>query len=804
MRIESIDIRGFGCLVDRVFDLPRDRAVLVIADNEHGKSTLAAAITAGICGLPRGTRAAKPRDVCCPWAGGDYALTLRLESQGRGLVVERDFARDRFTVRDAATNRDVSSEFDEDMAASILRLPREDFARIALILGKEVHRFDSSVGLKSRLTELVEGSRDADAEAAIAAIEDARYMLGGKSIKIETAVKRLSESRDRALREMSRLDEQIDAAEQETRELGELQRRHEELTDRIARLDAEYREACLAEVRERLQSAREHAEAIEKLRGELTQLASYESFPAGRADQLTTAATRRDGLQSRLGEIEKRMGASRDEAARLKSALDQETRFASATDQDVARLGGCVDAMEDAAKKTEQIRAEYAAMKRFGSSRLWGAVGAAGCLGAVVCIALMILQLLSPAASAVGAVLSGIAAAAGLTFLARGGRQGAELRAKLEQTQEFHDSAAGRTKDQLSFLGVCCDGGDVAEIARRSKDALAKYLADRKRLADLQADIASMERDMADLRRKIGDEDDLLHAIFDESGIDCALPLNEARKQFDEGLRHCRRYREIRDSLLPALEARSVSAEEIATLEAREAELAHDAGEDMAQRASAEVESERQAARGELDRTTARLRELEGRIGTLVDNYRRQYPILQERAEGLGAELAKVSRFGQALEAAGRTLREVAQSTRRRWATALNDRAAAILPHLNPDYDTLLFDDNLDFTIRRVSDGRVLDKAVVDSALSTGAKDQVYLAARLACAAEISCAEPIPIILDDPFIAFDDSRFESALRYVVGEVARSQQVVMLSCHESRHESVMGEGWFRDRVELIRI
>lgn len=810
MRIESIRIDGFGRLADRTLALPKDRAALIIADNEHGKSTLAMAIMAGICGIPKRRRSgedAKLLDVFKPWECADYSLSLDIETGGRKLSVERDFARDKFAVRETATNRDVSSEFDQDIAASVLKLPRDDFRRIALILGKEVHRFDSSVTLRSRLTELVEGSKDTSAEAAIASIGAARYTLDDKSIKIETAVGRLSNALEKAGLEMARLNAQIDVASDETRELDDLQRRQAELSVTLSRLDGDYRRACLAETREQLRSAREGAEAVDALRAELEQLAPYATFPSERANQLTSALTRRIGLESRTSEVKRLKDVGEDEAVRLQTVIDQNANFASATEQDIVGLGGCAQEMENAARSVGEIRREFDAARRAGPAPVWTAVAAVGGLGALVCAGLMILKVISLETSLIWAAPCGLLGALALTFIARGGKQNSELKAKLEQAQDFHDSCVTRATRLLGVLGARCDSSeDAIEVARRTQDALTKFLHDHKRLTDVRADIASWDREAEDIRRKIGDEDAAIRAILDKAGIDPALPLDEARRRFEEAAGRWNRYREIKESLLPALEARLVSEDEIARLAERESSLALDGGEEQTApaRASAEVESDRQAARRELDAVAARLAELERKVGTLVENYRRQYPTLREQAENATAELARAGRFGAALGIAEKTLQEVAESTRRRWASALNDRAAAILPHLNPDYDSLLFDDRLDFTVRRVADSRVIDKTTVDSSLSTGAKDQVYLAVRLACAAELSSKEPIPIILDDAFIAFDDQRFEAALRYIAETVALGQQVILLSCHRSRHDRIRAEQWFRDRVEVIEL
>ena len=186
-----------------------------------------------------------------------------------------------------------------------------------------------------------------------------------------------------------------------------------------------------------------------------------------------------------------------------------------------------------------------------------------------------------------------------------------------------------------------------------------------------------------------------------------------------------------------------------------------------------------------------------------VETYRREYPVLSEELAGLRRQTESATRFGGAVEAAAGVMRDVAEQSHRRWASALNARASAILPHLNPDYDTLRFDDSLSFTIRRASDRRVIERAEVDACLSTGAKDQIYLAVRMACGEELSQAtEPMPVILDDPLIAADDTRFREGFRYIACEAAKNHQIIILSCHKSRHDALSQEEWFSDHVSIL--
>lgn len=69
------------------------------------------------------------------------------------------------------------------------------------------------------------------------------------------------------------------------------------------------------------------------------------------------------------------------------------------------------------------------------------------------------------------------------------------------------------------------------------------------------------------------------------------------------------------------------------------------------------------------------------------------------------------------------------------------------------------------------------------SQLSTGTREQLYLAIRLAHVRHY-CRnyEPLPLVLDDCFVNFDDDRLHATLE-TIQELSGSQQVILLSCHE---------------------
>jgi len=69
----------------------------------------------------------------------------------------------------------------------------------------------------------------------------------------------------------------------------------------------------------------------------------------------------------------------------------------------------------------------------------------------------------------------------------------------------------------------------------------------------------------------------------------------------------------------------------------------------------------------------------------------------------------------------------------------------------------------------------------IDTAvLSQGARDQVYLAVRLALVDLMSGGDPQPLFLDDPFVHFDPERRERAFA-LIETFARTHQVVIFTC-----------------------
>jgi uncharacterized protein YhaN len=67
--------------------------------------------------------------------------------------------------------------------------------------------------------------------------------------------------------------------------------------------------------------------------------------------------------------------------------------------------------------------------------------------------------------------------------------------------------------------------------------------------------------------------------------------------------------------------------------------------------------------------------------------------------------------------------------------------------------------------------------------LSGGTREQLYLAIRLAYARHY-CREnePLPLVMDDVLVNFDDERSDAALHVLI-ELGQDIQIIFLTCHE---------------------
>lgn len=180
------------------------------------------------------------------------------------------------------------------------------------------------------------------------------------------------------------------------------------------------------------------------------------------------------------------------------------------------------------------------------------------------------------------------------------------------------------------------------------------------------------------------------------------------------------------------------------------------------------------------------------RTGAEAENYEELMEELGERRDayqGLQDELEKlyagsVRPEGTDTEIAALTLAidricELSSGLYERMGGGLNERASTILKELTDGaYSRIVLDETMEIRIHTPS--RVLGLYQV----SGGTMQQIYFALRMAAAEILEDGKKLPVVLDETFAMYDDSRLEAALRWLKKS---GRQVILFTCQKREHE-----------------
>lgn len=172
------------------------------------------------------------------------------------------------------------------------------------------------------------------------------------------------------------------------------------------------------------------------------------------------------------------------------------------------------------------------------------------------------------------------------------------------------------------------------------------------------------------------------------------------------------------------------------------------------------------------ERDLARLR---GRLEHIGDSVVIESSIayLEDRYETVSGEY-------DVIELAEKVLREADQEIQNRFSPRLGELAAEYMSVLTGGkYDSVMI--SKDFSAMAKESGGSIARG--SEYLSAGTLDLLYLAVRLAvCELALPEGENCPLIIDDALVNLDEERTAKAME-LLGEIARSRQVILFSCRE---------------------
>jgi len=146
------------------------------------------------------------------------------------------------------------------------------------------------------------------------------------------------------------------------------------------------------------------------------------------------------------------------------------------------------------------------------------------------------------------------------------------------------------------------------------------------------------------------------------------------------------------------------------------------------------------------------------------------------------ARITRLESIYSATALAMETLSEASAELQRKFAPRISRQAQAFFSRMTDGrYDRLLLDRELNLHTAATGE----DHLRPDLWRSEGTMDQLYLSLRLAVAAELTPESPL--VLDDAFVRFDDTRLARAME-LLKHIAENQQVILFTCQtrENNH------------------
>jgi recombinational DNA repair ATPase RecF len=105
----------------------------------------------------------------------------------------------------------------------------------------------------------------------------------------------------------------------------------------------------------------------------------------------------------------------------------------------------------------------------------------------------------------------------------------------------------------------------------------------------------------------------------------------------------------------------------------------------------------------------------------------------------------------------------------------------------------------------QIQGGPLISRGKAHAQLSAGARDQLYLAVRLAISEYLSRGKaPLPLLLDDVFATSDDTRLRAGMHALVESFGAGHQLILTTCHRSRMNDLRraDPDLYRERVHWV--
>lgn len=797
MKLISCYIENFGLIHTAEYHFKKDLDCQ-FSDNGTGKTTLTAFIEAMLYGIGDGRKQTldeNPRKKYLPWQGGRYGGSLTLEVGKKKYVIERTFgskpADDVFKLIDADSGR-ISEDYTENIGEELFGIDRDGFLRTAFLSEKNLRGKNENKSISAKLSDLVGVDGDVGGfDAAIKLLDEKRKFLYKKGNTGEIAnVKQRIRECERRIDELEHLGEDTDKKEVELKKLiieqGEVQAKKRSVAQRLEILNAQRErkghEEAYASMLKELYAEKERLKKAEQFFA--AGIPTFEEIDVAREYETRSVRLKSEALSERGNEEyilldsffkNKTSYPEIDDAERTASLIEDKERALaeiesgtdSATKEMYAIFPEGVPTREDVEKAKKEGKRDYGKMAVIA---LFSALGTVGFL-----LGGIFKTVLSPIAFIISAIiaLSVLIGGKGKKELSildkylKSGRSLASIETGLDRYEQLERERDGRraeiyeektrlTVKVCDFLGKfpLTDADSMLDAVRTIKHKYNQYyafsMASEINASDKLGKLKESERLFTASREFLAKYPTTTNNPFSEIR-DMLTAYNQFKSNVQKQTQTCDEYA-VRHGVSGA--STSLSFDDEVALKSELDTLAN-----------SEKELEGKILVCKRDIGYAR-NELEQK-----DEYDMQLETLKELHDSYVEKLSLITSTSQYLtEACDNITSKYLGKTKERF-----EEYSRLIAGVDGEY-TL----NTSFEITRSEKGETHG---IDS-YSRGMRDLYALGLRLALVDALYENEAPFIILDDPFIAFDDEKLARA-KATLKAISKTKQILYFTCSSAR-------------------
>ena len=374
--------------------------------------------------------------------------------------------------------------------------------------------------------------------------------------------------------------------------------------------------------------------------------------------------------------------------------------------------------------------------------------------------------------------------------LAASAKSEAELNHRIERITADYDAYAGTVDAIAATLAPDLEESDALRVIRILGQRLEAAKTAATKLAQLEDRAATVLERSGELEDELRDANGVLSRLCEQAQCSAAEQLSAIEGQAAR-----------RDQLrreLDELNTRVVELGEQPVAELEQA-LGERTGDDLAAELASHHDALR-AARQELEALVEQHTEALTTVAQL--DHGTEAALAREQAEHEAERAAELAERYLAERAAAVLLTRAIEHHREHSATPILERAQQLLPKLTGNSLTRLFVDDNDGDHPVLMARRASGAELGVSEMSDGTLDQLYLALRLAALEHhLDALPPLPVLLDDILVNYDDPRVTSTVP-ALAEIAQRTQVIVLTHHQ--HVAAIAQDTLGDRVRVHRL